>query len=145
MAKLSASEYAAKWSRRLKGATEDVRAGINRVTVAPGEQAAKAQDLMKTKLNASIDDGTWAAQTRAVSLAEWQDKAANKGVNRIAAGVDSASQSQVSMAEKLLPAVDRAAAKANALPKGSIEDSVNRAATFIREMGANKLRRPAGR
>lgn len=142
MARVSAQEYAEKWGRRLKGSTEDIRRGIARVSQAPGERAARAQDLMKTKLNASIDDGTWAAQVSAVSLQDWQQAASKKGVDRIAQGVDAAAPGQAQMAERLLAAVDNAAAKANALPKGTLEDSISRASTFIRTMAASKLRRP---
>lgn len=142
MAKVNAQEYAEKWGRRLKGSTDDIRRGIARVSEAPGVKAAQAQDLMKMKLNESIDNGTWASQVRSVSLGDWQAQATNKGINRIAAGVDAASQSQVVMAEKLLANVDAAAAAARRLPKGTIEDSIARMTTYVREMNKRKIRRP---
>lgn len=144
MARVSAAEYAEKWGRRLKGATEDIRRGIQRVSEAPGEKAARSQDLMLSKLTASVNDGTWAAQVRAVTLGDWQGAAINKGVPRIAVGVDQAQQSQTQMAERLLAAVDASAAEARRLPKGTLEDSINRMSTFVRGMAARKLRRPGG-
>jgi len=40
MARVNASEYAEKWGRRTKVATEDYRKGVERVSQAPGEKAA---------------------------------------------------------------------------------------------------------
>lgn len=145
MARVSAAEYAEKWGRRLKGASEDIRRGIARVSEAPGEKAARAQDLMLAKLMQAINDGTWAAQVRGVSLQDWIQAATAKGLPRIAAGVDAAQPSQVQMAERLLAAVDASAAEARKLPKGTLEDSINRMTTFVRGMSARKLRRPGGR
>lgn len=142
MAKVNPQEYAEKWGRRLKGATEDIRRGIDRVTEAPGVKAARSKDLMIQKLMEAINDGTWEAQVSKVTLEEWKGKAKEKGISRIAQGVDGAETSQVAMAEKLLAAVDAAAAKANALPKGTLEDSINRMTTFVREMNKRKLRKP---
>ena len=90
MARLSPEEYANKQARNLKNSIQDIRDGIGRVTVAPGTAAVAQQDKMRTNVLASIDSGLWAEKTRRVSLQEWQDKALNKGVDRIAGGIDAA-------------------------------------------------------
>jgi hypothetical protein len=61
-------------------------------------------------------------------------------VARIAVGVDSALPHQAAMAEKLLADVDAAASAARRLPKGTIEDSINRMSTYAREMNKRKQR-----
>ena len=141
MAKVTPEEYAEKWGRRLKGSTEDIRRGVERVTVAPGIEAAKAAERMLAKLTEAVQSGMWANQVSKVSLDEWKEAFNVKGLARIAAGVDAASGKQVAMATKLLAAVDAAAAKANAMPKGTIEDSINRMSTYVREMNKLKLRK----
>lgn len=133
-------QYVEKWGRRLKGATQDVRQGAERVTEAPGMKAAKAVDLMLSRLTEAITSGLWAKQVSAVSVEEWRKALIEKGIDRIAKGVDAASPAQAEMARKLLAAVEQAAAKARALPKGSIEDSINRAGTYMREMHKAKIR-----
>jgi hypothetical protein len=145
MARVNAQEYAEKWGRRLKASTEDIRRGIDRTTEAPGVAAAKAAPLMLAKVTESVNNGTWASQVGKVSLQDWQKAAKEKGITRIASGVDAAAPKQAQMAGDLLAAVDAAAAKANAIPKGDIEASINRMTTFVREMNARKLRRPGGR
>lgn len=140
MAKVTPEEYAEKWSRRLKGSTEDIRRGIDRVTVAPGISAAKAADRMLAAVTEAVSSGRWADAVAKVPLDEWKDSFEKKGLGRIAAGVDAATPKQAAMAAKLLAAVDAAAAKANALPKGTIEDSINRMATYVREMNKAKIK-----
>ena len=134
MAKLSAEQYAEKQARNLKNSLPDIRAGIERVSTAPGVAAAAAQTRMKDNLNRAIDDGRWAAKVRGVSLEEWKSAALNKGVDRIAAGIDQAYQKQVTMAGRLLAAVDSSAAKSNAMPKGTIQDSIARMTAFVEDM-----------
>jgi hypothetical protein len=145
MASVTAQEYAEKWGRRLKGSSEDIRRGIARVSVAPGELAARQQQLMLDKLTQSILDGTWAAQVRGVSLEDWKTSATAKGLARIASGVDGAQGAQVQMAERLLQAVDAAVSEANRTPRGDLEANISRMTTFVRSMAGKKLRRPGGR
>ena len=134
MAKLTPEQYAEKQARNLKNSLPDIRSGIERVSTAPGVAAAAAQTRMKDNLNRSIDDGRWAAKVRGVTLEEWKNAALNKGVDRIAAGIDQAHDKQVQMAGRLLAAVDSSAAKSNAMPKGTIQDSIARMTTFVEDM-----------
>ena len=134
MARLTPEEVASKQATRLKGATEDIRRGIDRVTSSPTAKAATKQTKMLTNLTASVNNGTWAKRLNAVSLEDWKAKARDIGVNRIAAGIDGAHGKQVEFYSKLLPAVDSAKAKVNAMPDASLEDNINRMTTYIREM-----------
>lgn len=134
MARVSPQEYAEKWGRRLKGSTEDIRRGVSRVTEAPGVAAAKAADRYASGVADAVTSGRWQQRVGAVSTEEWKTKTIQKGVARIGQGVDSAMVSQADMATKLLADVDAAASKANAMPKGTIEDSIARMSTFAREM-----------
>ncbi len=134
MAKVNATEYAEKWARRIKGSTEDIRRGVQRTSEAPGMAAARQKELMKQKLIASIDDGTWERNVSAVTLQDWQDKMLDKGIPRLSAGVDSAQAKQVQMAEKLLADVDASVAVVNQTPRGDLEQNITRMTTFAREM-----------
>lgn len=139
MAKVNAQEYAEKWGRRLKGSTEDIRRGINRVSEAPGIAAARQADLMLAKVTESISSGRWAAKVSEVPLEEWKKKTMDKGLGRIASGVDAAAATQVAMATKLLADVDAAVAVVNQTPRGDLEANITRMTTFVREMSKSKL------
>lgn len=138
MARLTPEEYAAKHAQRLKASTEDIRRGISRVQTAPGAQAIKQQDKLQARFAESVSSGRWARATAAVSLSDWQTAATDKGIGRIAAGIDAAQGKQVQMASRLLAAVDSAAGKANAMPSTTLEDNIGRMTTFVREMSKSK-------
>ncbi len=140
MAKVNAQEYAEKWARRMRGATEDVRRGVEKVTVAPGELAAQNEAALLQNFVESVNSGRWAARVRGVSLQDWQKATLDKGIARIGPGVEAAQPKMARIAAELLPAVDAAAAAANALPKVTLEDSIQRMTTFVRKMAEFKGR-----
>lgn len=138
MAKVTAAQWLDKWGRRLNAASTDISSGVNQVQTAPGQLAAQAQDRMLANLTAAITSGLWAKRVGAVSLADWKAAMTNKGIPRIAAGVTQAQKSAGSTISNLLTAVDAAAAQANAIPKGGIEQSIQRATAFMRAMSQSK-------
>ena len=134
MAKLSATEFQEKHARRLKGAVEDVRKGIDRVTESPTAKAAAKADKMLTNLTSSVQSGKWAAGLKRVSLEEWKRKTRDVGVNRIAAGTDASKDKVIAFAEELLPHIDRGQEKIKGMPDITLDDSINRMTTFTRHM-----------
>jgi len=134
MAKLTAQQFQEKHARRLKASTEDMRAGIDRVTDNPCEKAAARQDKMLTNLTNAVTSGKWANGLRRVTLEDWKRKARDVGVNRVAAGIDAAAAKVVAFAEVLLPHVDRGRDKIAGMPDVTIDDNINRMTTFIRHM-----------
>lgn len=138
MAKLTPDEFADKHARRLKGAIGDMEAGIQKVTEAPGVAAGKKAAKMLANLTARVQDGTWKKRVEAVPLDEWKSKMISKGLPRVAGGIDAAKDKVVAFAGQLLPAIDAAQAKVKAMPDLTIEDSINRMTTFVREMAKFK-------
>lgn len=134
MARVTPEEFAEKHNRRLKAALPDMEAGIKKVSEAPTVKAAQKQEKMKQRLVQAIDSGVWANRLKAVTLEEWKEKAVSKGVARVSAGIDAAKDKVRDFASQLLPAVDAARAKIANMPDITIEDSINRMATYIREM-----------
>jgi hypothetical protein len=132
--RLTPAEFTEKHARRLKGATEDIRAGINAVTASPTAKAADKQEKMKAKLVARIDDGTWAKRLRGVSLEDWKKQAAEVGVNRISTGIDNAKAKVESFASQLLPKVYAVADDVKKMPDLTLEDNIARMNKQIREM-----------
>jgi len=138
MAKLTPDEFADKHARRLKGAIGDMEQGINKVTTAPGKAAGAKASKMLANLTAKVQDGTWKRRVEAVPLDEWKSKMIAKGLPRVAGGIDAARGKMVDFAGQLLPAVDAAQGKVKAMPDLTIEDSINRMTTFVREMAKFK-------
>lgn len=136
MARVNAQQWLDKWGRRLNAAGQDIQNGVQRVTTAPGVSAAAAQDRFLQGITQAVTSGVWARQVSKVSLSDWQNAMKNKAIPRIPQGVTAAQASKTGQITALLTAVDGAAAAANALPKGGLEQSIARATTFMREMSA---------
>jgi len=138
MARLTASEFQEKHARRLSAAVEDVRRGIDKVTVNPCEQAASKQSKMLANLTAAVNEGRWAAGLRRITLESWKDKAKNIGAGRITTGIAAAKEKVVAFAEQLLPHIDAQVAKIKGMADLTLEDNILRMTTFIRGMAEFK-------
>jgi hypothetical protein len=138
MARVTPDEFVEKHARRLKGALTDMRTGVTKVTTAPTVKAADKQDKMLAHLTEKIQDGTWASRLRKVSLEEWRTKMIDKGIPRVSGGIDAAADKVRDFASQLLPAVDAAKGKIAGMPDLTLEDSISRMESFIREMAKFK-------
>lgn len=136
--RLTPEEFATKHARRLQAALPDVRAGIERVTVSPTSQAAAKQDKMLQNLTRAVTDGKWRRGLERVTLEDWKSAAINKGVPRIAAGIDAAHGKQVEFATKLFAHLNPLMTKIHAMPDLTIEDSIARSTAMIRGMAEFK-------
>ena len=142
MVKMTTEEFVEKWGRRLKGATEDMRRGADRVSVAPSAQAVAKKDKMKARLNESIDNGTWAKQLGGYGLDSWKKDFKEVGVARISSGVDKAQPKMEKFAAYLIPAVTEGQTKVDKMPDLTLDDNINRMTTFVRHMSGKKYKKP---
>lgn len=131
---MTPAEFQEKHARRLKGAVQDIRAGIEKVTESPMAKAAAKETKMVNNLQAAVTSGKWRAGLNRVSLQQWKDQAINKGLNRIAAGVDGSKDKVIAFAGDLLAYESGLQQTVNKLPDLTIEDSINRATSWIRGM-----------
>lgn len=134
MAKLTAQEYAEKWSRRLQAAAPDIQRGISRVDTSPTEAAAAKKDKMLANVTAAVQNGKWEAGLRRVTLSDWKKAATEKGIPRISQGVAGASPKVADFASKLLPFQDSLKQQISNMPDLTIEDNINRMVAFARGM-----------
>jgi hypothetical protein len=134
MPKVTAAEFREKHAARLKAAMADVQRGVDRVSVAPGTQAAAKQAKMLTRLTEAVNSGKWSKRVSAIGLEEWKTLMKDKGIPRIASGIDAAGAKVEKFAGELLAFESTVQAKIDRMPDLSLEDSVNRASTWIREM-----------
>lgn len=134
MAKLTASEAQEKWARRLKGSIPDIEAGVDRVTEAPGKKAAAKADKMLAGITEAVRDGTWGRRVAAVTLEEWKGHMKNKGVGRIAAGVDGAAAKAEDFFAQLFAYQDSIKSELDRMPDLTLEDSISRMTKWVRDM-----------
>jgi len=141
LAKVTPSEFADKWGRRLKASTEDMRRGAQKVTEAPSVKAIAAKEKMKQKLIASIEDGTWERQLGLVTLDDWRKAFVETGIGRVSSGVDKAGAKMNRFGAWLIPTVEAGQNKISGMPDITLDDSINRMVTFTRHMAANKYKK----
>lgn len=139
--RLSPSEFQAKQAKRLKASTEEIRAGVAAVSDAPSAKAIEKKDKMIANLIASVEDGTWEHRLAAHSLSDWKRDMLEKGVGRIATGIDNANAKTQKFAAWLLPKVYALSDEVKGMPDLTIDDAVARAEKVIRGMGAEKYKK----
>lgn len=127
---LNAQQVADKWANRLSASTQEVINGVNSVTVAPGQAAAAQADLWLAKVTAS--KAKWQNNVGKVTLAEWKQKMLEVGVPRIASGATANKPKMQAFLTQFLPHVEAGAQAVKAMPKMTLEDSIQRAAAMIR-------------
>lgn len=134
MAKLTPQEAQEKHARNLKASVPDITLGVNRVTEAPGKKAAAKSAKMLAGITEAVNSGKWAQRVGAVTLEEWKGHMLNKGIGRIAAGIDGAADKTVDFFSQLFPHQDTISKKLEGMPDLTLEDSINRMTTWVREM-----------
>lgn len=138
MAKLTPEQAQEKHARRLKASLEDMRHGAQQVTVAPGEMAAKKEDKMRAGIINAIDSGKWARKVSGVTLQEWKDAYINKGLGRVSAGIDAASDKTQAFFRQLFAYQDNLKGSLEGMPDLTLEDSIQRMVTWVRGMSEFK-------
>jgi hypothetical protein len=123
-----------KWSRNLAGSVEFIRAGVQRVTVAPSEEAIKNKEKMKRKLIEAIDKGEWEAGLRRYTLDQWKRDMLTKGIDRIPSGADAAKDKMADFFSQLFPHIESGLREIEKMPSVTLEDSIARATFWIRHM-----------
>lgn len=122
----SAADAAAKWQQNFGAAGPAWAAGIEAVTVAPGQAAAAAQDryLLGVQTNVS----KWATKTAAVPLATWKTVSVQKGQSRLASGAQAGLAKYQTAIQKVLDA--EKSIVASLPPRGTVEQNIQRSSAF---------------
>lgn len=120
---MSPQELAAKWANRTSAATQDVVAGVNRVTEHPGRKAAAQVDAWANNTAAAREK--WQRRVQAGSLEDWKAATAS-GASRIASGVQ-AKQGKVSdFWAEFGPFQDSVTAQTRSMPRGNLQQNIAR-------------------
>lgn len=122
----SASDAAQRWQQGFGAAGPKWAAGIDSVTVAPGQLAAAAQAryLQGVQQNAQ----KWASNSAAVTLAQWKTQSIQKGQARLASGAQAGMSKYQA---RIGPVLDAIKSITNSLPpRGTVEQNIQRSAQF---------------
>jgi len=125
---------AEKWVRNLSGATQEIRDGVQGVTVSPMDKAADQAEKYRARVNAAVDSGKYQARLRDVSLDEWKRATLEKGIGRIATGAAAAQDDVQDFFNQLFPFQERLQSQIDSMPDTTLEDSIARQAAWTRGM-----------
>lgn len=130
MAGQTPDQIAAQWAQRLGASTQRITDGVNSVTVAPGQAAARQKDVWAQNVAASRDK--WASRVGSVSLGDWQAAMTQKGAARIGPGAQAAVPKFASFMGQLIPHIQQV--KGTLPPRGNLDQNIARMTTFVQGM-----------
>lgn len=128
--KQSADEIAQAWAQRLAGSTTKIQAGVQAVTVAPGQAAAANKAGYVQGVAAAADK--WGRNVAAVSLSDWQNDTIQKGLPRIATGAQQAQPKFASVMQKMIPYINSGLGQLG--PRGGLDQNIARMDRWARYM-----------
>jgi len=139
MAAKDPQTVAQKWATNLGASTPSIQAGVAAVTVAPGQAAAAQKQLWLAQITAAADK--WATNVAGVSLGSWQQSMIEKGLPRIGQGAATAVPKMANFMSQFLPHVEQVAATVRRMPKGGLQNGINRAVAQIQGNAQFKYRK----
>ena len=124
MALPTAAQITAKQIAAVSAATQAYRDGVTRVSVAPGQAAAAAQD--KYLLGVQQNAAKWARNVAGVSLQDWQNAAIQKGAARLGTGITAAQSKITAFWNRFLPFVAQVQGNVRQMPSTTFDQRVAR-------------------
>lgn len=137
----TADEVADKWQRGISNAQQDMTAGVQRVTVAPGTAAAASKQRFVTAMQDPATFDKWERGVRSVSLGSWQNSMLTLGIPRAAQGAQQKKDKFVNAMNSLLPFVDNLRNTVKSMPANTQADREQRMLAWSR--GMRQYRKPA--
>lgn len=120
-------QAAQDWANRSAASTDKMSRGVDAVTVAPGQLAARQADAYAN--NVMANKAKFARRVAAVSLTDWQTAFKNKALPRIATGVQEAIPKMAAFNAAFYPVL--AAAVKSLPPRGTYEQNKARAIAMM--------------
>ncbi len=127
-----ATAVANRWAQNLAAATQKMAASVNSLTQSPTAAAAAAAQTWLARLNDPATLTKFQNSLNRVSLGDWQKAFIAKGIPRISQGAQQAIPKMVAFMQQWLPYEAAGSATVRAMPKGTLEDRINRSAAMIR-------------
>lgn len=138
MPRLTPTELASKWATRTAAATQDLVAGVERVTEAPGRKAAAQRQVYLQNIQQNVDK--WARRTAAVPLESWKESM-REGANRVATGVQNKQNKVEGFWQEFGPFQDSVTAQTRAMPRGTLAQNIARMTNQVTKTAEFKRQR----
>jgi hypothetical protein len=124
MPRPNAVDAAAKWSRNLGAAGDNIRKGVNAVTVSPGKLAAEQVDRYVNGVQASSKK--WQKKLEKMTLEDWKKAVIEKGLGRIANGANAAKPKYEAFYREFEQHLNNLDNVLKGMPRGGLQQNIQR-------------------
>lgn len=128
----SARDVAARWAQNLAGSVDKIREGVNAVTVSPTQTAAENVSKYLSGVQNAVSSGRYVEGCMNVSASDWKSAFLSKGLNRIPQGANEAKPKMESFMNEWLPYEENLKNILSDMPRGTLEQNIQRASAAIR-------------
>ena len=132
--KATAADAAAAWQAGFSGAGTKYTAGVNAVTVAPGQLAAAQKNAYLANVQASAN--IWASKVAAVDLGTLKAAAAGVGAQRLASGATKGLPKMQSFMNNFLPQLSSIVGSLPA--RGTFDQNIARFTSYAQALHSKK-------
>lgn len=132
--KATAAAASEAWQTGFANAGTKYTAGINAVTVAPGQLAAAQKNLYVQNVAAAAN--IWASKVAAVDINTWKTAATGVGAQRLATGATKGAPKVQAFMSNFLPALQTIVQGLG--PRGSFEQNLQRFSSYATALHAKK-------
>jgi len=139
--RMTGRDYQEKHAKNLKGATDEIRRGVDALTKSPGVSASEEKDVWVARMTDTEVQERWARNVAKVPLEEWKADMKEKGIGRISAGLDRAKTKIADFGDKLLAFQKGALPEINARKVLTLDDAIAKADAWIRKMAEFKYKK----
>lgn len=130
-----AGTVAAKWAARTQAAAQDYQAGVQNTDKDPTALAIAGGQRYIQRVTDAFNSGKWANGLRRTGKAGWQAATLAK-VGNFSTGVAAAEGKVATAFGPLLAYEAQVQGRINAMPNVTLQDRINRATEWIRQMSA---------
>lgn len=134
---IQTSGIGSRWATGLSSRTDKIRTGIENVTESPGRKAAAQKDVWASNVIAAKE--LWAARVGAVTTEDWKQATLAK-VDRVASGAQAAAEKFETKMGPVIAHLQTGMNRLDGMPRGSLDQNLERANTLARHMAAYKKR-----
>lgn len=132
--KATAQEAANAWATNFAAAGTKYAAGIDAVTVAPGQLAATQKNLYLSQVQAAAD--RWASKVAAVDINTWKNAAKTTGAARLSSGATKGTPKMAAFMQNFLPTLSTIVGGLG--PRGTFDQNLSRFTAYATALHAKK-------
>lgn len=131
---LTVDQIVTKWQNRASGSGQAWLDGINGVTEAPTQAALRNADKWRAKMLLDDTFNKYKRGLSSITLEAWKKITADKGAGRYTSGIAASVNKYRTVFTQVMNHINSGLDKIRSMPSTTLEDNINRSATWIRHM-----------